>query len=94
MCGDLRQIPPADAESTQPFWGTATFQTKFEIFVLKEDRRHARSPEIREVKELIAWGGVNLDEATATTQQQRLQIFETDDSKFLQRKAKSLSAIS
>ena len=53
--GDLRQLPPAS--SNPPFWASQTFQTNFEIFTLREDRRHERDAEMRILKELIAWGG-------------------------------------
>ena len=53
--GDLRQLPPAS--SNPPFWASETFQTYFEIFTLREDRRHERDAEMRTLKELIAWGG-------------------------------------
>ena len=55
MFGDLRQLPPASGNP--PFWASETFQTYFEIFVLREDRRHEKDAEMRELKELIAWGG-------------------------------------
>ena len=55
LFGDLRQLPPAS--STPPFWASQTFQNNFEIFTLREDRRHERDAEMRNLKELIAWGG-------------------------------------
>ena len=55
MFGDLRQLPPASGNP--PFWASETFQTYIEIFVLREDRRHEKDAEMRELKELIAWGG-------------------------------------
>ena len=55
LFGDLRQLPPASG--AQPFWGTATFQQYFEVFCLREDRRHERDAAMRELKELVAWGG-------------------------------------
>ena len=81
LCGDLRQIPPASEDSPKPFWATNTFQHLFEIFVLKEDRRHARSPGIRRIKELVAWGGCDLDVATGTSMQDRLHIFGSEHCK-------------
>ena len=55
LFGDLRQLPPASGKP--PFWASQTFQTTFEIFTLREDRRHERDAEMRNLKELIAWGG-------------------------------------
>ncbi len=55
ICGDVRQLPPASG--LQPFWGTDTFQRNFEMFVLREDRRHERDPAMRTIKEKLAWGG-------------------------------------
>ena len=55
LCGDIRQLPPASGQ--QPFWGTATFQKMFEIFRLREDRRHERDLPMQSIKELLAWGG-------------------------------------
>ena len=61
LCGDIRQLPPASGK--RPFWSTACFRLYFEVFVLKEDRRHERDPKLREIKELLAWGGVEPDES-------------------------------
>ena len=55
LCGDVRQLPPASGRA--PFWSTQTFQTMFEVFRLREDRRHERDPAMRELKEKMAWGG-------------------------------------
>ena len=55
LFGDLRQLPPASGR--KPFWSTQTFQSFFEIFVLREDRRHERDAAMRKLKELFAWGG-------------------------------------
>ena len=55
LFGDIRQLPPASGR--QPFWATGTFQSFFEIFVLREDRRHERDASMRRLKELFAWGG-------------------------------------
>ena len=55
LFGDIRQLPPASGR--QPFWATETFQSFFEIFVLREDRRHERDASMRQLKELFAWGG-------------------------------------
>lgn len=56
LCGDIRQLPPASGK--KPFWGTGCFRSYFEVFVLEEDRRHERDSEMRNVKELLAWGGI------------------------------------
>jgi hypothetical protein len=61
LFGDLRQIPPSSHEFAQPFWSSTTFQRLFEIFYLAEDRRHERNPAMKEIKELVAWGGVSVD---------------------------------
>ena len=55
LFGDLRQLPPASGR--KPFWSTQTFQSFFEVFVLREDRRHERDAAMRKLKELFAWGG-------------------------------------
>ena len=53
--GDIRQLPPASG--SRPFWSTALFRNLFEVFVLREDRRHEKDPDMRRLKELLAWGG-------------------------------------
>ena len=55
VVGDNRQLPPASG--VPPFWSTWRFQNLFEIFVLREDRRHERDAEMRAIKEKLAWGG-------------------------------------
>ena len=45
LFGDFRQLPPASGR--QPFWATETFQSFFEIFILREDRRHERDAAMR-----------------------------------------------
>ena len=63
--GDNRQLPPAPGIA--PFWSTWYFQNLFEIFVLKEDRRHERDAEMRAIKEKLAWGG-SIPSASATAE--------------------------
>ncbi len=60
LFGDVRQLPPAS--DGKPFWATHSFTQCFEIFVLKEDRRHERDPLMRDIKEKLAWGGTLPDE--------------------------------
>ena len=55
VCGDVRQLPPADDE--QPFWATGMFQRLFEVMCLRDDRRHERDLGMQRLKELFAWGG-------------------------------------
>ena len=55
--GDVRQLPPASGR--RPYWATDRFYEDFEIFTLLEDRRHEKDPAMQQVKELIAWGGVD-----------------------------------
>jgi hypothetical protein len=45
LFGDIRQLPPASG--SRPFWSTAIFRDLFEIFVLREDRRHEKDPEMK-----------------------------------------------
>ena len=66
FCGDVRQLPPASGRA--PFWSTQTFQTMFEIFRLREDRRHERDPEMQALKELVAWGGTLPEEGAEVRQ--------------------------
>ena len=54
LCGDVRQLPPASGRA--PFWSTETFHTMFEIFRLREDRRHEREPDMQLLKEKVAGG--------------------------------------
>ena len=63
LCGDIRQLPPPSGK--QPFWGTRTFQTLFEVFRLHEDRRHERDLGMQGIKELLAWGGCQPEHHTA-----------------------------
>ena len=63
--GDNRQLPPASGKP--PFWSTWRFQNLFEIFVLREDRRHERDAEMRNIKEKLAWGGSIPHHGTAAT---------------------------
>ena len=60
LCGDTCQLTPTD--DAVPFWASSTFQNYFEIFRLREDRRHERDPHLQDVKELLAWGGVHVDD--------------------------------
>ena len=53
--GDIRQLPPASG--SRPWWSTKLFLDMFEIFVLREDRRHEKDADMRRLKELLAWGG-------------------------------------
>ena len=88
-----RQIKRLRVQITIAMWRFATDSTSLRRFTttllghnnfpkaLQEDRGHARAPGIRESKELVAWGGVNLNETTNTTLEQRLSIFNTEDSK-------------
>ena len=63
--GDVRQLPPASTECPMPYWASTSFYEDFEMMVLTEDRRHERDLPMQQVKELLAWGGVesldNLD---------------------------------
>ena len=55
MFFDLRQFPPASGRP--PFWASETFQTYFEILVLRLDRRLQKDADMHELKEFTAWGG-------------------------------------
>ena len=55
VCGDIRQLPPANG--TRAWWSTRDFYANFEIFVLREDRRHEKDKAMQTIKEKMAWGG-------------------------------------
>ena len=55
LSGDIRQLPPASGLA--PFWSTRQFSDFFEIFMLREDRRHERDKSMQSLKEDLAWGG-------------------------------------
>ena len=56
--GDLRQLPPASPDATVPFWARDLCYEDFEFFVLAEDRRHEKDPQMKRIKEMLAWGGI------------------------------------
>ena len=60
LLGDLRQLPPATLGAAQPYWASDSFQRLFEVFWLREDRRHERQPRLHRIKEHLAWGGTDL----------------------------------
>ena len=65
--GDIRQLCPASGG--RPFWSRATFHKFFEVFRLREDRRHERDLYMQGIKEKIAWGGLPLEAAPTCNQQ-------------------------
>ena len=54
--GDTRQLPPANGR--RPWWSGSIFRNMFEIFVLRNDRRHERDLAMQTLKEKFAWGGI------------------------------------
>ena len=58
--GDLRQLPPASTKSQLPFWSRDLCYEDFEFMVLKEDRRHEKDPRMQKLKEMLEWGGVEM----------------------------------
>ena len=57
--GDLRQLPPASPDAAVPFWARDLCYEDFEFFVLAEDRRHEKDPQMQHIKEMLAWGGID-----------------------------------
>eukprot|EP00973_Karenia_brevis_P054530 7577686-Karenia_brevis.AAC.1 len=58
-----------------------TFQKLFEIFCLKEDRRHERDHRMREIKEYFAWGGTDIAAVKASMLDRLDQHKDTEHSR-------------